>query len=168
MVRRLEFFFGQGSKISVTFSFMKRYRLFTMGYEGREIDEFVERLKQYDISCLIDVREMPLSRKKGFSKSALGERLQQEHIEYIHIKALGCPSPIRNKVKADGDYDWFFKAYSEYLSDNMEVVAGLREYISNGNVCLMCYERSHEECHRSVVANKIKEYYGKGVQVRHI
>ena len=139
-----------------------------MGYEGREIDEFIDRLKLYHISRLIDVREMPLSRKKGFSKSALGERLAREKIEYVHIKVLGCPTPIRNKVKTDGDYDWFFKAYTKYLSDNMEVVAGLREYISSGNVCLMCYERSHEQCHRSVVANKIKEYYGKGVQVKHI
>lgn len=139
-----------------------------MGYEGREIDEFVERLKQYGITRLIDVRDMPLSRKKGFSKSSLRERLSQERIEYVHVKALGCPPPIRNKVKSDGDYDSFFEAYSTYLSEHMDVVAELRRHLFDGNVCLMCYERSHEECHRSVVASTIREYYGNGVQIKHI
>lgn len=147
---------------------MKRCRLFTMGYEGREIDEFIERLKQYGITCLIDVRDLPLSRKEGFSKSALQERLQRERIEYVHMKALGCPPPIRNQVKSDSDYEAFFKAYSRYLSENMDVIAGLRRYLSDGNVCLMCYERSHEECHRSIVASSIREYFGKRVQIKHI
>lgn len=147
---------------------MRRYRLFTMGYEGREIDEFVERLKQYGITRLIDIRDLPLSRKKGFSKSSLQERLGREGIDYVHSKTLGCPPPIRNQVKADGDYDWFYKAYSQFLSENMDVIAGLRRYLSDGNVCLMCYERSHEECHRSIVASRIREYFGKGVQIKHI
>ncbi|NMC44793.1 MAG: DUF488 domain-containing protein [candidate division Zixibacteria bacterium] len=147
---------------------MKRCRLFTMGYEGREIDEFIERLKQYGITRLIDVRDMPLSRKKGFSKSALQERLGQEGIVYIHIKALGCPPSIRNQVKSDGDYEWFFEAYSAYLSGHMEVIAEVRRYLSDGKACLMCYERSHEECHRSIVASRIREYFGKGVQIKHI
>lgn len=147
---------------------MKRCRLFTMGYEGREIDEFVERLKQYGITRMIDVRDLPLSRKKGFSKSALQERLQREQIEYVHIKALGCPPPIRNQVKADGDYEAFFTAYSRYLSDNMDVIGRMRGYLSDGNVCLICYERSHKACHRSIVASKVREYFGTGVLVKHI
>jgi uncharacterized protein (DUF488 family) len=50
---------------------MNKSELLTIGYEGREINEFVKYLKQYNISCLIDIREIPISRKKGFSKSAL-------------------------------------------------------------------------------------------------
>ncbi|MDD4050339.1 MAG: DUF488 domain-containing protein [candidate division Zixibacteria bacterium] len=147
---------------------MKRYELLTIGYEGREIDELIERLKQCNVSRLIDVREIPLSRKKGFSKSALRNRLQQEHIEYVHIKALGSPSAIRNKLKSDWDYKYFFMAYSEHLSQNMDVVREVHEYISDGNVCLMCFERSYEKCHRLMVADKIKEYDGNGLHIKHI
>ena len=147
---------------------MKRYELLTIGYEGREIDEFVQRLKQFNISRLIDVREVPLSRKKGFSKPALRERLQHEHIEYVHIKALGSPSSLRNKLRTDWDYEYFFKAYSEYLSHNMEVVKEVYEYIFVGNICIMCFEGSHEKCHRSAVADKIKEYDGNGLNIKHI
>lgn len=147
---------------------MKTYEILTIGYEGRKIDDFVDCLKKSNISRLIDVREIPLSRKKGFSKTALRERLECENIEYVHLKALGSPSLIRNKLKSDLDYNYFFKAYLEYLSQNMEVVKEVYEYLSDGINCFMCFERSPEKCHRSAVANKIKEYDGNGLQIKHI
>lgn len=147
---------------------MEPYKLLTIGYEGREINEFVDRLKQFNISRLIDVREIPLSRKPGFSKSALRERLEDENIEYVHVKALGSPSPIRNKLKSDRDYDYFFKAYGEYLSQNKQVIKELYKFISDGINCIMCFERLPEKCHRTTVADRIKEYDGNGLKIKHI
>lgn len=147
---------------------MKTYELLTIGYEGREIEEFIDRLKQFNISRLIDVREMPLSRKPGFSKTELHERLEEENIEYVHMKALGSPSPIRNKLKSDWDYDYFFKAYRKYLSQNMEVIKEVYQFISDGINCIMCFERFPDKCHRSVVADRIKEYDGNGLKITHI
>ncbi|OQA46431.1 MAG: hypothetical protein BWY46_02011 [Firmicutes bacterium ADurb.Bin300] len=147
---------------------MRAYELLTIGYEGRAIDEFVDRLKQFNISRLIDVREIPLSRKPGFSKTSLRERLEDEHIEYVHVKALGSPSDIRNKLKTDWDYDYFFKAYGKYLSQNMQVVKEVYQFISDGVNCIMCFERFPEKCHRTAVADKIKEYDGNGLKIKHI
>ena len=147
---------------------MRILKLLTIGYEGREIDEFINRLKRFNISRLIDVREIPLSRKRGFSKSALRERREDENIEYVHVKALGSSSTIRNKLKSDRDYDYFFKAYSNYLSQNMEVLIEVYQFISDGINCIMCYERMPEKCHRSTVADKIKEYDGNGLKIKHI
>ena len=45
--------------------------LYTAGYEGLTIDAFIARLKQAGIDRVLDVREYPLSRKKGFSKKCL-------------------------------------------------------------------------------------------------
>lgn len=143
-------------------------QILTIGYEGREIDEFVDRLKRFNISRLIDVREIPISRKKGFSKTALKERLEGENIEYIHVKALGSPSSIREKLKSDMDYDYFFNAYNEYLSENMEAIEDVLKYISDGINCFMCFERLPGKCHRTVVANKIKNYDGNGLKIKHI
>ncbi len=147
---------------------MKQYELLTIGYEGREIDEFVNRLKSFSVTRLIDVREIPLSRKKGFSKSILGERLKDEHIEYVHAKPLGSPATIRNKLKSDWDYKYFFKAYSEYLSRNMDAVKRVHQFLFEGVTCIMCFERFPEKCHRSIVADKIKEYDGNGLKIKHI
>lgn len=144
------------------------HELLTIGYEGREIDEFIIRLKQFNISCLIDVREIPLSRKSGFSKSALRKRLEDENIQYIHVKALGSPSSIRNKLKSDWDYEYFFKEYSEYLSGNIDTIKELYQYISDGINCIMCFERFPEKCHRSVIADKIKEYDKNRLKIKHI
>jgi uncharacterized protein (DUF488 family) len=147
---------------------MKNYEIFTIGYEGREIEEFIGRLKSFNITRLIDVREIPLSRKKGFSKSALGERLESENIEYLHFKSLGSPSDIRDKLKIDGDYSNFFKAYKKYLAKNMDAVTEIHSYITSGINCLMCFERHPNKCHRLAVVNKIKEYDGNGLKVTHI
>jgi len=147
---------------------MQTYEVFTIGYEGRDVEEFILQLKRFNITRLIDVREIPLSRKKGFSKSALKERLASENIEYLHFKSLGSPSNIRNKLKADGDYDYFFKEFSKYLSKNMETIIEVHNYISGSTNCLMCYERLPNKCHRSIVVNKIKEYDGNGLKIKHI
>ena len=147
---------------------MKQYELLTIGYEGREIDEFVNRLKSFNVTHLIDVREIPLSRKKGFSKSTLGERLKNEDIEYVHAKPLGSPAEIRNKLKSDWDYKYFFKAYSAYLAKNMDAVKKVHQYLFDGVTCIMCFERFPEKCHRSIVADKIKEYDGNGLKIKHI
>lgn len=147
---------------------MKVLELCTIGYEGREIGEFIDRLKQFSVSRLIDVREIPISRKKGFSKSALKEKLENEKIEYIHVKALGSPSEIRNKLRTDWNYDLFFKEYSRHLSRNMDVIEVVYGYLSEGVNCIMCFESTPEKCHRSKVADKIKEFDGNGLKIKHI
>jgi uncharacterized protein (DUF488 family) len=142
--------------------------LFTIGYECRRIDEFVSYLKSFNISRLIDVREIPISRKPGFSKKTLQQKLEDEDIIYIHMKALGSPSPIRKKLKADLDYDHFFKAYGNYLAHQMEAIKEVHNFIFDGRSCIMCFEHSPEKCHRSAVANKVKEYNGNGLKIIHI
>ena len=47
---------------------MKPYELFTIGYKGRNIEGFISHLKDFNITRLIDVRKIPLSRKKGMSQ----------------------------------------------------------------------------------------------------
>jgi uncharacterized protein (DUF488 family) len=147
---------------------MRAYELFTIGYEGRAIDEFIARLKQFNITRLIDVREIPLSRKPGFSKTSLRERLKNDKIDYVHVKALGSPSAIRKKLKCDSDYDYFFNSYNKYLSQNMEALKEVYNFISDGINCIMCFERFPEKCHRTAVADKIKEYDGNGLKIKHI
>jgi len=147
---------------------MKTYELFTIGYERRDIGEFISRLKHFNITRLIDVREVPLSRKRGFSKSALKERLESENIEYVHLKSLGSPAEIRRKLKTDWDYEYFFKAYSNYLSRNKEAIGEVCQYLSKGINCIMCFERLPDKCHRYIVANKIKEYDSNGLKIKHI
>ena len=64
--------------------------LYTIGYEGTDIDRFVATLKAVGVYLLADVRALPLSRKKGFSKNGLRVRIEREGMEYVHLGALGA------------------------------------------------------------------------------
>lgn len=82
----------------------KSSHLFTFGYEGLDIDAFVARVQGAGVQAIVDVRELPLSRKKGFSKSALRDALRAAGLDYFHVPALGCPKEIRTRYKVDGDW----------------------------------------------------------------
>ena len=84
--------------------------VYTIGYEGKNITQFIERLKLVGIEQLIDVREIALSRKNGFAKTALRKALDDNGIVYKHLPGLGSPSDIRHKLKEDWNYVAFFKA----------------------------------------------------------
>lgn len=142
--------------------------LFTVGYEGVGIDSFITRLKSYGINCLLDVREIPHSRRPAFSKSALSERLNQEHIQYVHLKELGSPKPIRENLRATKDYSDFFKNMETYLADKKETIENAYNYVIDNTCCLMCFERLAAQCHRKIVARKIKERDDNGLQITNI
>ncbi|MEI6634196.1 MAG: DUF488 domain-containing protein [Chlamydiota bacterium] len=142
--------------------------LFTIGYEGSDMDSFIARLEQSQINRVVDVREIPLSRKPGFSKTSLREKLEEEGIEYVHIQRLGSPKAIRNKLKEDEDYNSFFQSCSTYLNDNYLAIEEAYRHVLEANCCLMCFERRPNKCHRSLVAEKIRERDGNGLRIVNI
>ena len=91
--------------------------LFTVGYEGLNLDRFLSILRAHDIECLLDVRQMPLSRKKGFSKKALAAALSQQGFDYLHWQTLGCPRPIRDQYRADGNWRDYVERFSRYTGN---------------------------------------------------
>jgi len=134
--------------------------VFTIGYEGTNIDSFVETLKYVGIKRLADVRALPLSRKKGFSKNKLAERLAAAGIEYLPFRQLGDPKPGRDAARA-GKYDQFRKIYSAHLATE-EARASLDKLmtvVAEQPTCLLCFERDPETCHRSMIAEEL------GIQV---
>lgn len=148
---------------------MEPKTIYTIGYEERTIDEFLGRLKRNGITILIDVREIPYSRKRDFSKSRISEHLESAGIKYIHVGKLGSPKPLREKLHRDKDYDSFFDGYRGYLETlNDDVEELYEEVIAHEVSCLMCMERDPFQCHRMVVAKKIKELDGNGLVITHI
>ncbi|MHC4461720.1 MAG: DUF488 domain-containing protein [Planctomycetota bacterium] len=143
-------------------------QLFTVGYEGTTIEGFIARLRSNNINCIVDVREVPLSRKPGFSKTELARRLNRACIHYVHLRELGSPKPLRENLKLTGGYSTFFKQMSRYLSGKKDVIETAYKYVINTTSCLMCFERLASECHRKIVAKKIRIRDGNGLQIKHI
>ncbi len=143
-------------------------QLFTVGYEGRSIESFLSTLETYSIDCILDVRELPLSRKRGFSKTALKDRLAQHRIRYIHLKELGSPRELRKQLKATGNYERFFCLIDQHLSGAEDAIETAYRYVSQQNCCILCFEKLPTYCHRSIVAKKIKERDGNGLQITNL
>lgn len=126
--------------------------LFTFGYEGLSVDSFIARLKKAGVRTVFDVRQLPLSRKKGFSKSAFGLALHDSGIVYAHLPAFGCPRPIRDQYKIDHDWKGYEKAFNAYLKGQSDAVAELARLAHKTKACLVCFEADFTLCHRSLVA----------------
>ena len=125
--------------------------LTTIGYEGVSLAAFLATLKAAGVTLLLDVRELPISRRKGFSKTPLSQALSSAGIDYQHERALGAPRPIRHRLREDGDLKRYFADFREYLATQGSLLDELARSLS-GSVALLCFERNPTECHRSVVA----------------
>lgn len=147
---------------------MKKTVLYTAGYEGIDLESFIKRLKENDVEYLIDIRERPLSRKKGFSKKALNQFLSEAGITYLHFPELGSPSEIRKKVREDGDYSYFFKQFSRHLKDHQSKLEDILKVIKTSISCLLCFEKDHEKCHRKMVAEEVFNLNGGKMLLKHL
>jgi uncharacterized protein (DUF488 family) len=126
--------------------------LFTFGYEGITIEAFVHHLKTMKVRTVLDVRQLPLSRKPGFSKSAFASTLQEAGITYAHLPALGCPRPIRDRYKIDSDWSAYVTAFNVYLSEQDRALREVARIAKKTSACLVCFEADFNRCHRSLVA----------------
>ena len=130
--------------------------LATIGYEGALLDDFIATLRAASVRLLIDVRELPISRRKGFAKGALSAALILADIGYLHLRGLGDPKPGRDAARA-GDFPGFLAIFNAHLStSSAQLDLGIAaRHAAAGGACLMCYERDHEACHRKLVAEAI-------------
>lgn len=124
--------------------------VFTVGYEGRSVDDFVAMLRAAKIDRVIDVRALPLSRRRGFSKTKLSEALAGSGIEYVHLRIAGNPyRDQRANVKR------CLALYKGHLERSPEVIASVLEATHGHRAALLCVERDACNCHRSVLASKL-------------
>jgi len=142
----------------------------TLGYEQSEPEEYIRRLRKHGVSVVVDVRDMPLSRKRGFSKNQLRELLAAAGIDYIHVQTLGAPKPLRDGLRSGGSWWNYVKAYtSGVLARRSEDIEFLIDLASRERVSLLCFERDPGECHRSLVAHEmVRRSNGHNLQVEHI
>lgn len=140
--------------------------VFTIGYEGLDIDSFLALLAQHGIGTIVDIRQLPLSRKRGFSKKALAGMLNGAGLEYIHIAGLGCPKLVRDRYREDGDWKRYTRDFLKHLKTQGAALDHLSGRTQSSNCALLCYEADFTLCHRSLVANALQE--SCELEVRHI
>jgi uncharacterized protein (DUF488 family) len=134
--------------------------LFTIGYEGRSIEKYINILIKNNVRLLCDVRNNPLSRKFGFSKNSLGHFLNNVGIEYVHIPELGIISDKRKSLETKADYETLFSAYEKTLPEKSEPLEMLYSLLEkNQRIALTCFEHDSEYCHRHVIRDYLVKKY---------
>jgi len=130
--------------------------IWTIGYEQARIDDVTAALSAAGVEVLADIRYLPLSRRPGFSKSALATAMGETGIAYRHMKQLGTPAEGRAAARR-GDHVTLSKVYAGQLElpQAMAAMAELRELACEKRVALLCYEREARECHRSLLIDAL-------------
>jgi uncharacterized protein (DUF488 family) len=133
--------------------------LFTIGYQKAKPDAVIGELLRAKVDVLIDTRAVAASRRPGFSKRALVAGLDEAGIAYIHLQKFGTPAEGREAARAS-DFDTLWRIYDEHI-ETPQAQAALEELVgmvkAGRRVCLLCYERDPNECHRSRIAALVKQ-----------
>jgi uncharacterized protein (DUF488 family) len=135
---------------------MAQPTIWTIGYEQSTVADVFGALTGAGVEILADVRALPLSRRPGFSKSALAGAAQEAGIEYRHMKPLGTPADGRAAARR-GDHAALERIYAGQLElpEALAAMAELRALAGERRVALLCYERDAAACHRSLLIDAL-------------
>jgi uncharacterized protein (DUF488 family) len=139
--------------------------IYTIGYAGRSIDDFIVLLEQHKITALCDVRSMPYSaRNPQFNREVLKKVLKSHSIDYVFLgEELGA-RPKDSSCYVDGKAIYQKIAATTLFRKGLErVKLGLQK---NYVPALMCAEKDPMTCHRSILI--CRSLRGHGVEIRHI
>ena len=136
--------------------------LFTIGYEHARAPAVLDELVDAKVDIRVDVRAIAASRRPGFSKKQLAAGLDEKGIAYLHLRGLGTPAEGRTAARS-GKLDAMFNIYERHLATPRakEELDELTAMVRSGKrICVLCYERDADCCHRRRVAELMCERTG--------
>lgn len=160
-------------QLSTVNDFRKDYSevtLFTIGYEGNSLEEYLNKLVRNDVKLLVDVRKNPASMKFGFSKSLLTKYCASLDIQYIHIPEVGINSDQRQDLKTQKDYDELFDVYKKTTLKETSIFQQkiIDLLIKHTRIALTCFEADICQCHRKPLAESIAKFPTFDYKVKHL
>ena len=130
--------------------------VYTAGYEGMQVDGFLNMLLRNGIKRLIDVRANPISRRYGFHKSTLSQICAKLSIEYHHRPEVGIPSTLRTELHDNEDYSRLFAQYESVILPQQETaISEIACLMMSVPSVLVCQEEDPKYCHRYRLAKHI-------------
>lgn len=135
-----------------------KHKIYTVGHSTRPIKEFIDLLRHYGITRLIDVRTVPRSRHNPqYSREKLAPKLRACGIKYRHMKSLGGLRKPLNNSKNTWWINPSFRGFADYML-TPEFERGLDRLIelsSDQHTVIMCAEAVPWRCHRSLIGDAL-------------
>lgn len=128
-------------------------QLFTIGYAGRTLDALIASLQEHAVDRVIDVRELPLSRRRGFSKTPLANALAAVGIEYVHLRSAG--NPYRHD---DASLAEILARFRDHLRHDPTALTEVLDAARGRTATLLCMCERATECHRSVITSELARH----------
>ena len=141
-------------------------RVYTIGHSTRELDEFVNLLRENGIERLADIRRYPGSRRyPHFSRESLAHTLPQIGITYVHFPELGGRRKPSEHSRNTAWRNEQFRAYADHMASDEFRHAVDNLLANNAVTCVMCAEAVPWRCHRNLLSDELLR---RGVEVVHI
>ncbi|MFC2141064.1 DUF488 family protein [Acidobacteriota bacterium] len=158
------------SEISQIMTYMPKNHIkaiYTIGYQGKSLEEYINCLINEDVKILFDVRKNPISRKYGFSKKTLKDTVEKVGIEYRHLPELGIPGEKRMNLNNIEDYNRLFDLYEKEILSNRHDLLNMIYQLSleNDRIGLTCFEKLPGYCHRTRIASAIVRLFHKDLPI---
>jgi len=145
---------------------MQQKTLYTIGYSGYNVSDFVDVLKRNGVNALIDVRSNPFSTHFPiYNKEILEHTLKASNIHYRNYASeFGAQQSERCFYSPQGYLDFEnFTMSDKYIHGYRRIEDGLmKEY----TFALMCSEKDPIDCHRSIMISKT--FSDNGYSVLHL
>lgn len=132
--------------------------VYTIGYEGMSIDEFLAVLLRKGIRRIIDTRNSSLSRKYGFSAETLQRRCEEFGVEYRRLPELGIPSSVRHQGTGEQSLWGYYRR--TVISKSDSALALVSSACLESPSALLCFESNPQECHRHILAGAVSDKTG--------
>ncbi|MDP9128190.1 MAG: DUF488 domain-containing protein [Pseudomonadota bacterium] len=141
----------------------------TIGYEKSGFGDLAATLQADRVTHVLDVRELPLSRRAGFSKRQLAAGLAEVEIRYTHLRGLGTPKAGRVAAHAGhmAEFERIFAAHMKTEVAQTELQRAARLVVAEA-CCLLCFEADPTCCHRRVVAEALHGLTGLPIKHLHV
>lgn len=138
---------------------------FTLGYQGRSLEEVLEVVVHQRIELVVDVRENARSRRPGFSGDELRRALETVGVAYAHLPELGCEAASRHALWSGGPTGTFLERYRVRLAARPLAFADLVGRVRDRRSLILCLERDPYRCHRSLLGERLES---EGIPTRHL
>jgi len=132
--------------------------IWSIGHGARELDEFLDTLREARIALLADVRSFPGSRRHPqFGAKALAVALAAAGLEYVHLVGLGG----RREPREDSPHRALrvaaFRGYADHMATDefARDYARLTELAGERRTAFMCAETLWWRCHRRMIADRL-------------
>lgn len=144
-------------------------KLYTLGYQGLSLAEYVRILREAHVGLVLDVRDHAWSQRPEFVKSTLRNELARVGVDYVHAPFVGNPARIRKRARSAAECLRKYRAYIEAEGQAIQTLNQIiTEAITSGRwVCLTCYERNSSNCHREILVELLTSR-NKTLEVVHL